>query len=403
MVRFVLVPLPAHGHAAPMSALAQGLRAAGVAVTVAVNAEFAAPFTAAGVDVALIDATVRRHIPDRKSARQFAREVGEIRRLRQSMKRSVDQVVRLLAGDPGTILVADIGARWAIEAADRTGTPFAVLFASHAFNEELFIFEVGKRMGHRAAGVARRLRLGPRLIPAIRSVPPRAEVGLVNSIAELQPEPQMFREGYRMVGPLRKTDDHHEPVELPWRQGERLLYVSTGTFFTRGEEFFRKVVRAFADSSWNVVLATAHTDPAALGALPGNVVAHRYVPQLSVLERSAVFITHGGINSVFESIAARVPMVLVPRSQEQVTNARGIADQGAGVAIEVTADAERIRRAVEQVHADPAVAANVAALADRIEHRELGPAAAVKALLEVAARLDFGHGPRVQCPAPEVR
>lgn len=376
-----------------MFAMARGLRARGVAVTVAVNAEFAAPFTAAGIEVSPIDAAVRRHIPERTTARQFTKEIGEIRELRRSMKRSVDQVARLLAEQPGTILVTDIGARWAIEAADRTGTPFVVLFASHAFNEALFVSEVTRRFGPRAGRIARRLRLGPRLIPAIRSVPPRAELGLVNSIAELQPEPQMFREGYRMVGPLRKTDDFHEHVELPWPKPERLLYVSTGTFFTRGEEFFRKIVRAFADSSWHVVLSTAHTDPAALGELPDNVVAHRYVPQLSMLEHSAVFITHGGINSVFESIAARVPMVLVPRSEEQVTNAKGMAAEGAGVVIDVSAEAERIRQAVEQVHTDPGVAVKLAALAERIESRNLGPAAAADALIEVAARLGFVEQP----------
>jgi hypothetical protein len=53
-----------------------------------------------------------------------------------------------------------------------------------------------------------------------------------------------------------------------------------------------------------VIVSTGHTDPAALDPLPANVLARRFVPQPEVLARAALFVTHGGMNSVNEATHA---------------------------------------------------------------------------------------------------
>ena len=56
----------------------------------------------------------------------------------------------------------------------------------------------------------------------------------------------------------------------------------------RPSDDFRGCAEAFGALPWEVVLAVGpHLDLAALGELPPNVTAHRWVPQLGVLGRAS--------------------------------------------------------------------------------------------------------------------
>jgi MGT family glycosyltransferase len=92
---------------------------------------------------------------------------------------------------------------------------------------------------------------------------------------------------------------------------------------------------------------------ASLGAPPANIVVQPHVAQLDVLARAAVFVTHGGMNSVSESLYHRVPMIVVPQMSEQQMVGKQVAALGAGLYIapaDVTAD--RLRVAVRQIRGD---------------------------------------------------
>jgi len=58
-------------------------------------------------------------------------------------------------------------------------------------------------------------------------------------------------------------------------------------------------------------------DPALLGDLPGDPVVVGYAPQLELIRRSALTISHGGLNTVLESLAQGVPMVVLPVAYDQ--------------------------------------------------------------------------------------
>jgi UDP:flavonoid glycosyltransferase YjiC (YdhE family) len=65
-----------------------------------------------------------------------------------------------------------------------------------------------------------------------------------------------------------------------------------------------------------VVLSTGGAD-LDLGAPPENFVVCRFVPQLALLERTAVFVPHGGMNSANEAPYFGVPLVVVPQRGDQ--------------------------------------------------------------------------------------
>jgi MGT family glycosyltransferase len=58
-------------------------------------------------------------------------------------------------------------------------------------------------------------------------------------------------------------------------------------------------------------------DPARFGTTPPNVRLEPYVPQPSLLPHCDLFITHGGFNSVKESLISAVPMVVLPITADQ--------------------------------------------------------------------------------------
>ncbi len=105
-------------------------------------------------------------------------------------------------------------------------------------------------------------------------------------------------------------------------------------------------------------------DPAALGPVPENFLVWAYVPQLDILSRARVFVTHGGMNSAMESLYYGVPMVVIPQQGEQALTARRIAEMGLGIALEKEAvDVTTLREAVERV-------ANEAAFRQRVQHMQ---------------------------------
>lgn len=104
-----------------------------------------------------------------------------------------------------------------------------------------------------------------------------------------------------------------------------------------------------------VVLAIGtNIGPDDLGTLPVNTIVVRTAPQLALLKRAALCITHAGLNTVLESLAQGVPMVAIPNCYDQPGVAARIAYHGVGEFVEVNQlTAERLSTLVRQVTLNP--------------------------------------------------
>jgi MGT family glycosyltransferase len=156
---------------------------------------------------------------------------------------------------------------------------------------------------------------------------------------------------------------------FPWETldpARRLLYVSLGSQSHRaGREraagFLRTVAEAFAHRpGWQVVLSTGGLlDPAEIPAPPGGIVTS-WAPQLDLLGRAAVMVTHAGLGTVKECILRGVPMVVFPIDMDQPDNARRVVHHGLGVSGDLRSfSAAEIASLVEQADR-PAVRDSVA-------------------------------------------
>ncbi|MGW0532196.1 nucleotide disphospho-sugar-binding domain-containing protein [Streptomyces sp. NPDC003032] len=399
MTRYLLAPFPLHGHVTPMVALAAELVERGHHVDVVISAPFAEVFREVGCTVTEIAIRPRGGVPERPT---FGHRLRRIRRIWNVFREQRRLTAELIGGWPKwdpAVVVADIMAIWGIRAAEAAHVPFVSFYVTYAVSEEVLLEEVRRQLGPRVATLVKLSGIA-RIQPGLRRrVTAGAAKALVNCVPELQPARASFDERFHFVGPLRR-----EPVgtdgsaagysdDLPWERIERepSLYVSTGTMFTRGPEFFRKIADAFAGTRWLVVLATSHTDPAELGPLPENVIARKYVPQSAVLERCDAFLSHGGMNSALEGLALGKPMVLVPRAADQQEIARRLAAVGAGVVVPAESEGARFVAALDEVVADDGIRRKLSELSARMG-RLNGPGAAVDVLEKLALEARPGQG-----------
>jgi MGT family glycosyltransferase len=162
------------------------------------------------------------------------------------------------------------------------------------------------------------------------------------------------------------------PVDFPWerlRPGRPLVYASMGTLQNGILRTFGMIAEACAGLGLQLVISLGGgQDPALLGGLPGDPVVVGYAPQLELIERSALTISHGGLNTVLESLAQGAPMVVLPVTYDQPGVGARVEWSGVGRSIPVgRLTVERLRDAVRAVLDNPAYRDRAGRLQSSIE------------------------------------
>ena len=143
---------------------------------------------------------------------------------------------------------------------------------------------------------------------------------------------------FHYVGALA-ADGKHTTDGFPWDRldGRPIIYASLGTVADpMNRPVYPKIAAACQGIPAQLVLARGKWNEDEGGReatydLPGDPLVVDYAPQLALLDRAAVLITHAGLNTTLESISRGVPMVALPRSADQPGNAARIAYSGAGL------------------------------------------------------------------------
>lgn len=133
---------------------------------------------------------------------------------------------------------------------------------------------------------------------------------------------------------VRSDQAHTDVIEWLQRAGERpLVYVSFGSFLSARSDVLATVVASLRRLSVDVMLATGSTPASELGELPEHWLVRPYLPQVACLAHADLAITHGGNNSVTESLYHGVPMIVLPFSTDQFAGAAAVERHGSGVAL----------------------------------------------------------------------
>jgi UDP:flavonoid glycosyltransferase YjiC (YdhE family) len=184
---------------------------------------------------------------------------------------------------------------------------------------------------------------------------------------------------------MRRTEASPQAA-LP--AGDREFVLATfGTLVNATPGLLETVLEALAELSVDVVMATGSEERAAeLAPAPPNVRLQASVPQAELLGRATLFVSHGGLTSLKESLADGVPLVIVPVNSDQPYLGERCAALGAGAVVQAPErTAVRIREAVVTVLGARRYRDAAAGLAD--EMRALpGPGQALKMLAGLVAQ-----------------
>ena len=147
-----------------------------------------------------------------------------------------------------------------------------------------------------------------------------------------QPKQETFDERFCFAGPSLGERTNTGSLEIDAADDRPLMLISLGTAFNAWPEFYRMCIDAFRDSDWRVIMSVGTTiDPESFSDVPDHFIIRQHVPQLDVLEKAKLFVSHGGMNSTMEAMNAGVPLVVVPQMHEQEVTAKRVDELGLGV------------------------------------------------------------------------
>lgn len=164
-------------------------------------------------------------------------------------------------------------------------------------------------------------------------------------------------------------DNQRPPVTFPFNRlnGKALIYASLGTLQNNRPEYFQAIAKACEPLNVQLVISTGGRDVQALD-LPSSVIAVPYAPQLSLLSRASLCVTHAGLNTVMECLRFGLPMVCIPVTNDQPAVAARVQWTGAGEVIPLAKlTANNLRAAVQRVLDEPEFRAAAHSLAPAVQ------------------------------------
>lgn len=405
MSRIVMAGMPAAGHVNPSLPLVHELVRRNIQVTYYTTEQFRSAIERTGAKFRPYPpGTITAH--DIAEATRAGSPVQVVARCLASTEVAVPFLQAELRTDPPDAVAFDSNAIWGYLAAKSLGLPTisfmtTMLVGADAFRSQTarewiqFLRATVRDIPATVAAKQRVVRrFGKELFPPRPAFPTLGDVTLFPIPRWLQrPDPRIDERCHYIgatIDPETRENDLDAELAEHMDGPEPLVLVSLGTLHSGTDAFFRTCFDVLADLPARVLLAVgSHTDPTHLGPPPANTLVRSSVPQLEVLRRTAVFVTHGGMNSALEGLANGVPLVVIPQQFEQLLIGRSVAERGAGVVLRHNLSNRpvppaELRAAVERTLADPSRRAAAKALADTVGEGG-GPAAGVQAIKDLLA------------------
>lgn len=173
---------------------------------------------------------------------------------------------------------------------------------------------------------------------------------------------------FHYVGPYRRAAFEHTPFPFDRLDGRPLVYASLGTSCGDRVDVWTEIANSCAELDVQLVISLggAPRKPE-LANLRGSPLVVDYAPQSELLARASAVITHAGLNTVMETLAAGVPMLAVPITGDQFGVAARLAYRGAGKVIHLQDfHAATVKAALSGVLSEPSHRANAQKIRDAI-------------------------------------
>jgi len=139
-------------------------------------------------------------------------------------------------------------------------------------------------------------------------------------------------------------------VPFPWDRldGRPIIYACMGTTRNVQPEVFRTIAEGCQGLGMQLVISLGNRfDPGSFADLPGSPLVTRFAPQLELLKIARIAITHSGPNTVFETLQAGKPMIVIPLAYDQPAIAARLKRLHAAIVLPIMRlSPQRIRAAI---------------------------------------------------------
>ena len=134
------------------------------------------------------------------------------------------------------------------------------------------------------------------------------------------------------VSSMNCPEHFSEALQRFLESGDAPLVFTAGTAMHHGSDFFQTAIEACQILKKRAILLTRQTDQLPT-KLPATVLHQTFVNLSQLLSHASAFVYHGGIGSLAQAVAAGIPQLIMPMSQDQPDNATRIQRLGLGESI----------------------------------------------------------------------
>ena len=368
-MKIIFLNVPGHGHVNPTLAVAAELVRRGHEVIYYNTPQFAPQIRQTG-------AMFRPYPEPNLSATDLATMAHNLVNvtlfLLQESHRLLPFVLAELEREQPDLVVYDSICLWGMQAARRLKLPTVASITTFVqegvrgmmtWRDFLYMVRLALPRVPRVLKYRRALikKYGASIFPEKQIFPVTGDLTLVFTSRQFQPKTDFIDGRFHFVGPsidatARPASDFH----LEQLGENRLIYISLGTVYSLNQtDFYQQCFAAFGDYPAQFVLSVGtQTDLASLGQIPSNFIVRQTVPQLEILQKADLFISHGGMNSIDESLFYGVPLIVIPQQMEQLINGRQVERLGAGILLGSRppygrVNTEKLRESAEAILTNP--------------------------------------------------
>ncbi|CAG2161563.1 unnamed protein product [Oppiella nova] len=181
---------------------------------------------------------------------------------------------------------------------------------------------------------------------------------------DIRPLPDNFH-GFDYFKRSGNEDTFEVPENLKNRSG-KLVYLSLGSMGSGNVELMKRLVAILSKSKHRFIVSKGvnHNEY----KLADNMWGERSVPQLKVLPIVDLMITHGGNNSMTETMYFGKPMIVLPLFTDQYDNAQRIQEKGFGIRLDAFKCSENeLLDSIDRLLNDEKLAQKLAKVSQRIQ------------------------------------
>lgn len=340
-MKFVFFAIPAYGHFNAMLGIIQELVKRGHNVTVCNTREFEDKIIKAGAGFYPPPTSYQP-----KDFRNLTSGANIVEMSLDATELILPTAFEIISKEKPDCIVHDALSLWGKIVAAKTGISSVSFVPSVAINLRVLLGamrytykdflgafgQLGRLKGllERYRSLYQRMGLTPPFVFDIFSN--TEKLNIVFTSAYIQVNRDSFDTSYKFVGPIiYQRDSVTIPAEVLGTK-KPLIYIALGTVYNDRAEVYKQFIDAFGNKQYQLIVGIGkYINRTDLGNIPDNVYIQEYIPQLEVLKKADVFISHGGMNSVNESLYFGVPMLFFPTIQEQQFNAARVEALGAGI------------------------------------------------------------------------